>query len=150
MPPDSQIHLHFISSELAVRQSLTRLMTQLRKTRLCEDDLGRVELMLAEVLNNVVEHAYGAGAYGPVDLTCDLFEDVLKLVVVDQGRDLPSDMFQPREFADPTQMSDDLPEGGWGWTLIQSLAKTISYTRQEDVNVLTLTLDVDTPQAAIG
>lgn len=142
MPPESQIHLHFMSNEFAVRRALAQLMQRLQKTRLTADELGQVELVVAEVLNNIVEHAYGPSQPGPVDLTCDLLSRQIRVIVVDQGRDVPVKLLYPRRPTDPRQFADNLPEGGWGWALIHSLTDTISYSKCDGANLLYFTVAV--------
>jgi serine/threonine-protein kinase RsbW len=39
---------------------------------------------------------------------------------------------------------EDLPEGGFGWFLIQNLAKDVTYNRVGDVNELKLRLAIGT------
>ncbi len=53
------ILLTFPSGEFAVREALTAVLSGLDFLSLDLEESGAVELVLAEVLNNVVEHAYG-------------------------------------------------------------------------------------------
>ena len=46
------------SSELAVREALAEISRGLGPLELNPEEAGTVELVLAEALNNIVEHAY--------------------------------------------------------------------------------------------
>ncbi len=56
-----QVRLALQSTPLAVRRALSSLFQDDRLGNLPDDQRGTAELLLAEVLNNVVEHAYADG-----------------------------------------------------------------------------------------
>lgn len=96
-----------------------------------------VELVLAEVLNNVAEHAY-AGAAGHVAITLIMLSDGLVCEVVDEGAPMPNGALPEGRLPDA-----DLPEGGFGWHLIRSLSRDITYRRQRGANRLGFTIPLD-------
>lgn len=116
------------------------------------DALGRLELVLAEVLNNIVRH--GAGGASPPDgpasddTTCARTVHLhvsaesggLRCVVTDTGVRLPGECLAPRSLPAP---GPDLPEGGFGWFLIQDLASDLSYARSAGRNCLSFTLPIE-------
>lgn len=103
--------------------------------------LDRLELVLAEVLNNISEHAYGAGREGPIDLEIGRAGTDIWCRLTDSGRGMPEARLpQPRE-ADPADRPlDDLPEGGFGWRLIHDLTGRLEYARSGRRNHLFLTI----------
>ncbi|WP_378947991.1 ATP-binding protein [Paracoccus sp. R86501] len=104
-----------------------------------EDTLGRLELVLAELMNNVAEHAPIAGqeqtAHVPVIHLCVVRHRAgLACALTDDGMSLPDDCVLPRSL--PAAIPEDLPEGGFGWFLIQDLTQALSYYRRESRNYL--------------
>ncbi len=94
----------------------------------------------AEAVNNVIEHGYAGRPGEPVRLSLRLDRAALRLCVFDRGRAIPDEVFAsagagpapPPEGGDPA----DLPEGGWGWPLILTLADRVVYRRVEGWNYL--------------
>ncbi|WP_417742749.1 ATP-binding protein [Salipiger sp.] len=97
------------------------------------------ELLLAEALNNVVEHAYADQAAGRIHLQILADGRTALLRLCDTGAGMPCGVppdGRPRVSVDP----DDLPEGGYGWHLIHQLADTVRYDRRGGRNRLELRL----------
>lgn len=80
------------------------------------DTLGRLELVLAEVLNNVAEHAGEGGESSNVHLCIVRHETGLSCAITDDGVSLPDECLLPRSL--PQERGEELPEGGFGWYLI--------------------------------
>ena len=78
------ISAHF----LAVRQGLQGLMAAEPLRGLSDECRGRAEIVLAEVLNNIVEHAY-AGAPGRIDIAVGLGAGRMECDITDRGRAMP-------------------------------------------------------------
>lgn len=107
-----------------------------------EDTLGRLELVLAEVMNNVAEHAplgQAEQARLPVIHLCIVrHSSGLACALTDDGISLPDDCLLPRSL--PPMVADDLPEGGFGWFLIQDLTQALCYYREESRNYLAFSI----------
>jgi len=106
---------------------------------LSEDTLGRLELVLAEVMNNITEHAaapkQGAKLSLPsIHLSIVRHNTGLACALTDDGTSLPAACLQPRNL--PSMITEDLPEGGFGWFLIQDLTQSLCYYREENRNYL--------------
>lgn len=114
-----------------------------------EDALGRLELVLAEVLNNVSEHApkaVAAPARPPVIHLCIVHHEAcIACALTDDGRSLPVDCMLPRSLPKPGL--DDLPEGGFGWFLIQDLTQALCYYREESRNYLAFSIPLSAADA---
>lgn len=127
-----------------VRSALAQLMEQLAPAALSESDAGKVELVLAEVLNNIVEHAHESPDHsGPVQIRCCHGAGRLDVVIVDRGKAMPRGR---APMGLPKNLSVDfekLPEGGFGWFLIRDLAEVISYARHGRENHLHLRVPID-------
>jgi serine/threonine-protein kinase RsbW len=120
----------------AIRQALQGMLAHPPLADLSEDDRGTAELVLAEVLNNVAEHAYGP-AGGMVEVRVDADPDGLRCLIIDAGREMPGGFLPEGDL--PLAVGDGLeglPEGGFGWHLIRSLCAELSYARVQGQNRL--------------
>lgn len=118
--------INFDANPAKVRDALETLNDYLQPLRLSEDLVATIQIVLAEVLNNVCEHAY-AGQGGPVYLRALVESGRLAVIIRDRGVPLPPNLIladDPDGF-DP----DNLPEGGFGWHLIRTLATELSHDR---------------------
>ena len=134
------MQLEFSGSELNVRAALQSLMAGLVGAGLAEDDLGLIELVLAEVFNNIVEHAYGSGSRGPIFVSAAARAGWLDFRVTDEGRALPSGALAQGGLPQLDGPLDSLPEGGFGWYLVRKLAADLSYQRKDGCNRLTFSM----------
>lgn len=131
------------SGQLAVRSALAQIIVKLEALSLDQEEISTVELVLAETLNNVVEHAYPTSeGSGPINICCRHLADGLHFTVRDFGRAMPNNetpLGQLSAFDDDIQV---LPEGGFGWFLIKDLAKDVRYARDGNENRLDLRIAV--------
>lgn len=128
----------FVADPLAVRDALLRLERGAVLDGLDRDQRDIVLLVLAEVLNNVAEHAYG-GAAGPVAVSLRCRKGDVFARVVDRGVVAP--LLGRGEGLDPLAM----PEGGFGTGLIRTLAQGIGQSRRMGCNVLRFHVVADNP-----
>lgn len=133
----------------AVRATLTALRVRFRDD-VTPDALGRLELVLAEVMNNVAEHAISARATNDpkIHLCVVRHETGLACAITDDGESLPDDCLLPRQL--PQVDPADLPEGGFGWYLIQDLTQELRYYREGQRNYLAFSIPDHSPQAENG
>ncbi|VDS08239.1 hypothetical protein PARHAE_01422 [Paracoccus haematequi] len=120
-----------------VRQALKDLRARFAP-QLSADTMGRLELVLAEVMNNVVEHAELAllpdAMSRSIHLCVVMHDNGLSCAITDDGGRLPADCLLPRNL--PVMDPLDLPEGGFGWCLIQGLTQSLCYYREDQRNCL--------------
>ncbi len=77
-------------AEEAVRDGLARAMACLAPLMLTPEEAGTVELVLAEALNNVVEHALaGSGGTTRIDIQGRHDAAGLHLLLIDRGSPMP-------------------------------------------------------------
>lgn len=134
----------FQANPVAIRQALQDMLACPPLADLSEDDRGTVELVLAEVLNNVAEHAYGA-AGGMVEVRVDADPDGLRCLIIDAGREMPGGFLPEGDL--PVALGDGLeglPEGGFGWHLIRSLCAELTYARAQGQNRLSFLIATGT------
>ena len=139
-PSVQTLHLVFAADPDAVRDGLARMMAGPPLSGLSNDDRGTAQVVLAEVLNNIAEHAYVGGA-GTVAVTLVPVVAGLDCLVVDQGVAMPGNQLPAGKLiAGPETPVADLPEGGFGWHLIRALTRDLAYARIDDCNRLSFTL----------
>lgn len=120
----------------AVREVLLAMTRSPPLSGLPPDQRSVVELVLAEVLNNVAEHGYGGGT-GDITVTLSQCRAGLSCVVIDQGRAMPDGRLPPGNLPLTAGVPlADLPEGGFGWHLIRSLTANLRYDRERNQNRL--------------
>ena len=131
---------------VGVRGALARVTATLAPLGLSEGCRSTAELVLAEVLNNVVEHAY-AQATGPILLDLRLVdwagEPALDCTVTDRGRPMPEGTPPPGGPVILDVPLADLPEGGFGWYLIRSLTQELHYARETGRNRLSFRIPLE-------
>lgn len=134
------IHIVFPGDNLAVRKALRSVLDGLKHLELPGEVLSVVEIVVAECLNNVVEHAYADDTQGMIEINARLRENALWFRIVDDGFPMPAETLPDGHPHDLDAMQDDLPEGGFGWFLIKQLTNDLQYVRDEDQNRLTFSI----------
>lgn len=126
------VSLEFPATLQAVRGALVASVGELRRAGVPVGQRENLEIALAEVLNNIVEHACAGmpGASIAVQLHWDGAQ--VEVSVSDSGRPMPGRTVRPMRRLDP----ESLPEGGFGWNLILTLASDIAYVREKNRNQL--------------
>lgn len=135
--PTPSFDMRLKAEEREVRRALQHLRARMAG-QLSPDDAGSLELALAEVLNNIVEHAFAGRAPGQVCVSLTLADrgDALLCKVEDDGHPMPG-MTLPEGHMQPVaERIGDMAEGGWGWALIRALTGEIVYERQAGHNRL--------------
>ncbi len=131
------------SSPLSVREVLTRLRARLGRLCLGCEAAGAVELVLAEVLNNICEHAYAGTSGGRIALSIWIEPDMLSFRVVDHGVAMPCGRLPSGRPVAAACSLNELPEGGFGWNLIRHLTADLTYWRTDGRNHLTFRMQLD-------
>ncbi|MBN8631702.1 MAG: ATP-binding protein [Rhodobacterales bacterium] len=143
----ADLHLAFLVSPVTVRDNLARMLTMPPLSDLPKEARGVAELVLAEVLNNVAEHAY-ANETGLVTVTLRRVAGGVACHIVDQGAAMPNGKLPDGKLpaihlpSGPDQALDTLPEGGFGWHLIRSLTEDLTYSYAGGANRLCFLLPV--------
>ena len=134
--PISVVSHSLTSTSLQVRDCVVSLCRALEDAGFTSDERWTVELVLAEVLNNVVEHAYADRDDGIITVRMERHVDGLRFFVEDRGVPMPHGQIVIGRPPRSDVAFDDLPEGGFGWLMIQHLARDVQYRREADRNAL--------------
>ncbi len=107
-----------------------------------ENEFGKLDLILEEILVNVARYAYSHGS-GTVEVAyAPAGPHRLRVEIADFGL-----VFNPLE-VDPPDLSRGLAErpiGGLGVFLVRSMVDSIDYRRDQDRNILSFIFPVDGP-----
>ncbi len=137
-------------TEIAVRNGLADTISALRVLNLSGEDYGTIELVLAEVMNNIVEHAYADSPDGVIELTIQPKERGLYCTFNDNGHPMPDGTVPLGNLSSLNCEVDDLPEGGFGWFLIRDLARDLEYKRKCGKNILTFRIAIELPNLPVS
>ncbi|MFU8881530.1 MAG: ATP-binding protein [Rhodobacterales bacterium] len=105
------------------------------------DLIGRVELVLAEMLNNITEHGYAQDANGWISLRCRFGAEGILVSIADTGQAIPCKVLESsdKDLPDLSCLDGDaLPEGGFGWSLIHRLTRNLRCQRDGNRNHVSL------------
>ena len=96
---------------------------------------ARINLALEEGVCNVIMYAYPEGTAGTMDLDAVREGNQLRFTLVDRGK-----AFDPTTVpeANPEAPLEERPVGGLGIHLVRSIMDSISYSRLDGKNVLTM------------
>ena len=148
LPGDDGLRIILPSEQTAVRRALAQLQARLAPLDLNVEENGTFQIVLAEALNNVVEHAYGDGDPGVFEVEVTQVEAGLSFQITDSGAPMPDGEVPLGRLADYSSETSELPEGGFGWFLIRDLTHELSYVRDDDRNVLSFRLALGGAAAA--
>ena len=93
-----------------------------------------VHIVVAEAVNNIVEHAYPGRSFGALAVHLSVSDSGLRIDFFDWGDPFPDEALPAGQAPKPASLS----EGGYGWFLIRALASTSTYSRIADSNCLSI------------
>ena len=135
------------ATPLHVRGALRDVRAQLAITGVADATLASIELVLAEVLNNIVEHAYAAQPDGMIALRVRRSDQKVSCTIYDDGCPMPKGMLPFGAPADPDACRSTLAEGGFGWLLIRELTQQVYYQRISGRNRVNFTISTENKDA---
>lgn len=124
------------SGGLGVRDLLFRVRAAMEAEGIARQGCNRVETVLAEVLNNIAEHAYRGQADGPIALALGFNGTALSIHVTDRGEGLAGARLPPGDGPHLDVPTEHLPEGGFGWRLIRNMTTGLTYIHKDGRNHL--------------
>ncbi|SFM91975.1 serine/threonine-protein kinase RsbW [Thioclava dalianensis] len=140
--PPRIFHHSFPATMLAVRDALRAALARFLR-QMTPEEAGTLELILAEVLNNIVEHSYADRPTGTITLSIVRDRRGLCCSVSDDGRPLPPTCLSALSEAPERPDPSTLPEAGFGWFLIRDLVTDLGYSREGARNLLAFRLPLD-------
>lgn len=124
-----------------VRETLSDLDEHLELCGFPDDLRGTFQLVLAEAMNNIVEHAYfGRDASAGISLLVEETEVGLSAVLVDNGAAMPWETMNRRQSPRRPLLPHFAEEGGYGWSIITALTTDLDYVREGTANRLSFTV----------
>lgn len=126
-----------------VRAALLQMRRLLCGDAVNRDDRGTCETVMAEVLNNIVEHACAGRADGMIEVVLVYDGFGLLVDVKDDGAPMPGGRLPEPHRAALDVACEDLPEGGFGWSVIRALTTGLLYRRTGGVNRLQFRVPFD-------
>lgn len=134
------IYLRLTSTAEMIRETLADVQGWMIARGLTPILRAEAELVLAEVLNNIAEHAYSDRA-GPVTVRLRHCGKGIYCLITDHGGAMPGDTLPDGRRPECSPAHEDLPEGGFGWHVIRLLARDLRYGRKGGYNRLGFFLD---------
>ena len=128
----------FRATELHVRWAIGHSLEKLGSLNIPTDMQFTFEIVLAELLNNIVEHGYKGMKAGDIRLVVTTVEDRLCIETIDHGVQMPGLRAPHPPEPDLDVSRDDLPEGSFGWFMIRKLVEDLDYNRVDNENRLSL------------
>ena len=132
--PGESLRFALISEPQSVRQVLKRINEAFSESDVPADRLNDLEIVLAEALNNIVEHAYSENT-STIEITVSHNAKNICVSLQDRGKHMPGGKVPLGETPSLSGDKQELPEGGFGWALIHELTTDLTYRREGDTNI---------------
>lgn len=135
--PVPDIFHRFTSGTAQTRVALDQTRDAVRAAQVDQSLCDTSQIILGEVLNNVVEHAYHYEEGHPIELSIWIKDTGLWCKIHDRGDPMPNGV-PPAGItaAIDTSDRDTLPEGGFGWAMVRELTQNLQYFRVDGSNEL--------------
>jgi serine/threonine-protein kinase RsbW len=124
----------FAANTQRVRAQVDQAVRAIGKNPVPSEQAHSFEIVLAEHLNNIVEHSYAETEQGTIKLTVISDKQKLRICTFDTGVPLPNLSMPEGSQPDLLVEREDLPEGCFGWFLIRKLTRNLVYLRQNNEN----------------
>lgn len=134
---NERVSLLLPATNLAVRSAISTIRGLVNRTGCSSKDAAQLEIALAEVFNNIVEHAYADRTDGMIDVTLEMSDTGIHFTFLDTGAPMPTGRLASGHTADPKLAAHEQPEGGYGLHLLRTCVRKLRYSRNGDTNCLT-------------
>jgi len=118
-----------IQSIPEIRSDMQELLTE---WKLPSGELKQILLIVEELFSNICRYAFEDPGSAHVDISLELEDQHLILILSDQGRPFNPLDYDPEEVNDPVAIRDS----GMGLSLIRAFAEKMEYHRHGERNVL--------------
>lgn len=135
-PEDALFQRRVVASPEGVRAALGGISDAIAPLALSSEEVATVQLVLAEALNNIVEHAYAGIEGDHIAISVREAPDGLHCRLSDSGAPMPDGRAPLGDCPGPAGRVEDHPESGFGWFLIRNLARDLEYRRVDGGNEL--------------
>jgi serine/threonine-protein kinase RsbW len=133
--------LRLPAEQPSVARLITFALDEAERLEVPPEVLGRVRLVVEELVVNIVSYAYRDQVLaGEVELAVEPTDGGLRLTLIDEG--CPYNLL---ETPPPDLLAglDERPIGGLGVHFVRSLAREIEYERSEGRNIVRLTIPTE-------
>lgn len=137
LPRRPTLELNIYSDLHEASDAVARVGKWLAHESVEQECIGDVTLVLAEALNNVIEHAYGTEKSGDIQIKSTLRAQTMSVQIIDMGKPFDGPPDEVVLNAEKYELSE-MPDGGFGWFLIKSLTEDIHFSHDGGKNKLTL------------
>ena len=124
------------ATDLGVRDLMLRFDQVVRNQDLGDDLHSSVAIAVTEGLNNIVEHALTGRVDETIDVALCVNAVHVFVLLEDAGMAMPGWQIPTGCPAVIPAARADLPEGGFGWSMIRSLTDRVDYSRLNGMNRL--------------
>ena len=131
--PTTQMRFNLHSNPREVVQLQQQLMDLCKDVGFGELSAFQFTSAAIEAVNNCIKHAYAGEEGYPITLQWRRHQDFVTIEIRDEGKPLPLHLLES-----PVLSGVDA-ESGRGWHIIHEWTGSVSYARQGDENILTLT-----------
>lgn len=139
----TMLFMHFLNFHLKLRNEVSQIselepfMRALGKVKNLDSEMvTTMNIALEEAVINAIMYAYPKGTQGFVDVVALLHDHSIEFVVSDSGT--PFDPTAVPE-VDTTKGVEDRPIGGLGIHMVRTIMDSVSYSRTDGKNILTMT-----------
>lgn len=138
MPEPQRLTLRMDGDLESLSSAARDLESFMEKSGAPQRDRYVVSLAFEELATNVVKYGFDEGSEPqPVDISLEAGPEALTLTLTDSGRE-----FNPLESEEPELDApvEDREVGGLGLHLVRRMADSLSYKRENDRNILTVSV----------
>jgi len=139
--------VHFNADPLCVGAVIDTLLARIFAVAPAGDDRANFEIALAEVINNIIEHACRYDASALIEVRAVRHPSGVQFHFLDSGSGMPEGEIPAGKLRDLDCSRHELPEGGFGWFLIRSLTDDLHYCRRDGQNHLSFRLAIGATDA---
>ncbi|GBD90455.1 serine-protein kinase RsbW [bacterium BMS3Abin04] len=137
-----QVKLSFSSNPRNVNYACISIKNFLSSKNIPNAISNEIELSVAEAVNNIIRHAYKGNTSELIEVEVKKNNNYVEIVFTDSG--IPRENLEkPKLNFDPNDI-ENLPEGGFGLYLIDTIMDENDYYSQSGKNILRLKKIIDT------
>jgi serine/threonine-protein kinase RsbW len=135
--PSFSFRRSFTNSQKIIANLLRDIRSWMEQINLPNGIITNVQIALGEALNNIIEHGFQESDCGTIELEIKAHKTNTVITLTDNGMEFvpPDNICTPvHDISD----IDNLPEGGFGWFLINEITSSYSFSRVCNQNQLIL------------
>lgn len=131
-----------VQSDIAQLPKITSwIQKRMTLLNLPEEFGNTINLVVEEAFSNIVFYAFEPGENEKIDISLDVEAEMVVIQLSDKGR-----AFDPTKKSDPdiSMPAEEREIGGLGIFLIKKMTDSVEYSRNNDVNILTIKKKIKT------